>query len=103
MPTLSGVKSTARKALRYTQRTWWLDKKKKLSKWYKSWDLDNSPHIRLHELDLPRATLARLLSIPSMHGDSAGTTESSVTTTQHSPAHAGATRRQSTLRYAARP
>jgi hypothetical protein len=43
--------------------------KTKLSEWYKSWELDYSPHSRIRELDLPRATLARLLSIRSMHGD----------------------------------
>jgi ribonuclease HI len=69
MPTLSGIKSVARKALRSTQRTWWSDKKNKLSKWYKSWKLDYSPRRGPKELDLPRATLAKLLSIRSMHGD----------------------------------
>jgi ribonuclease HI len=69
MPTLSGIKSVARKALRSTQQIWWSDKKNKLSKWYKSWKLDYSPRRGPGELDLPRATLAKLLSIRSMHGD----------------------------------
>jgi ribonuclease HI len=69
MPTLSGIKTIARKTLQHTQQTWWSDKKTKLSKWYKSWDLDYAPRRGPGELDLPRATLARLLSIRSMHGD----------------------------------
>jgi hypothetical protein len=36
MPTLSGIKTDARKALRSTQQIWWSDKKTKLSEWYKS-------------------------------------------------------------------
>ena len=32
MPTLLGIKSIARKALRHTQQIWWLEKKNKLSK-----------------------------------------------------------------------
>jgi ribonuclease HI len=68
MPTLSGIKSIARKALRSTQQIWWSDKRTELSKWYKSWDLDYAPRRGPRELDLPRATLARLLSIRSMHG-----------------------------------
>jgi ribonuclease HI len=69
MPTLSGIKSIARKTLQRTQQIWWSDKKTKLSKWYKSWDLDYAPGSGPKELDLPRATLARLLSIRSRHGD----------------------------------
>jgi hypothetical protein len=69
MPILSGIKSVARKALRSTQLTWWSGKKAKLSKWYKRWDLDYAPRRGPRELDLPRATLARLLSIRSMNGD----------------------------------
>lgn len=69
MPTLSGIKLIARKALRSTHQTWWPDKKTKLLKWYNSWDLDYAPRLGPRELDLPRATLARLLSIRSMHGD----------------------------------
>ena len=69
MPTLSGIKSVARKTLQHTQQTWWSEKKTKLSKWYKSWDLVYAPRSGPKELDLPRATLARLLSIRSRHGD----------------------------------
>ncbi|KAF1924148.1 uncharacterized protein M421DRAFT_8983 [Didymella exigua CBS 183.55] len=36
MPTLSGIKTIARKMLQHTQQTWWSNKKTKLSKWYKS-------------------------------------------------------------------
>ena len=52
-----------------SQQTWWLERKRKLSKWYKSWKLDYTPRRSPDELDLPRATLARLLSIRSSHGD----------------------------------
>ena len=69
MPTLSGIKSVARKTLQHTQQTWWSEKKTKLSKWYKSWDLVYAPRSGPKELDLPRATLARLLSIQSRHRD----------------------------------
>jgi hypothetical protein len=68
IPTLSGIKSVARKALRSTQRTWWSDNKAKLSKWYKNWDLNYAPRRGPRELDLPRATLARLLSTRSTYG-----------------------------------
>ena len=69
IPTLAGIKSIARKALHDTQQTWWSKKKESLSTWYKRWDLDYAPRRGQRELDLPRATLARLLSIRSMHGD----------------------------------
>jgi ribonuclease HI len=69
MPTLSGIKTIARKTLRHTQQAWWSDKKTKLSKWYKSWHLDYATRSSLKELELPRATLARLLSIRTRHGD----------------------------------
>ena len=69
MPTLSGIKTTARKVLHNAQQTWWSKKKGSLSTWYKRWELGYSLHSRLPELDLPRAILARLLAIRSMHGD----------------------------------
>jgi ribonuclease HI len=69
MPTLSGIKTIARKTLRHTQQTWWSEKKTKLSKWYKSWDLDYAPRSSPKELDLPRDVLARMLSIRTRHGD----------------------------------
>ena len=69
MPTLSGIKTMARKTLRRTQQTWWSEKKTKLSKWYKSWDLDYAPRSSPKELDLPRDVLARMLSIRTRHGD----------------------------------
>jgi hypothetical protein len=69
MPTLSGIKLIARKTLRHTQQTWWSEKKNKLSRWYKSWDLDYAPRSSPRELDLLRAALARLLSIRSRHVD----------------------------------
>ena len=69
VPILSGIKKIARKTLRHTQQIWWADKKTKLSKWYKSWDLNYAPCSGPTELDLPRATLARLLFIRSRHGD----------------------------------
>ena len=68
-PTLSGIKTIARKSLRSTREDWWSSKKDKLSKWYKSWNLGYFPRSRPVELDLPRVTLFRLLSIRSMHGD----------------------------------
>ena len=69
MPTLSGIKTIARKTLRHTQQTWWSEKKTKLSKWYKSWDLDYAPRSSPKELDLPRDVLAKMLSIRTRHGD----------------------------------
>jgi ribonuclease HI len=69
MPTLSGIKTVARKVLHDGQQTWWSKKKGSLSTWYKRWELGYSLHRRLPELDLPRAILARLLAIRSMHGD----------------------------------
>ena len=69
MPTLSGIKSIARTTLHHTQRVWWSKNRDKLSEWYKRWDLGYSPRSGPAELDLPRASLARLLSIRSMHGD----------------------------------
>jgi ribonuclease HI len=69
MPTLSGIKSIARQLLHSKQQIWWSTKKGKLSKWYNNWDLEYKPCSGPVELDLPRTTLARLLSIRSMHGD----------------------------------
>jgi hypothetical protein len=69
MPTLSGIKTIARQLLLGTQQMWWLERKRKLSLWYKSWKLDYTPRRSLAELNLPRATLAKLLAIRSRHGD----------------------------------
>jgi len=69
MPTLSGIKSIARQLVHNTHQAWWSNNKSKLSRWYKSWNLDYAPRSGPAELGLPRATLARLLSIRSMHGD----------------------------------
>jgi hypothetical protein len=69
MPTLSGIKSIARQLLQGNQQIWWSAKKRKLSKWYNSWNLEYKPCSGPAELDLPRTTLARLLSIRSMHGE----------------------------------
>ena len=69
MPTLSGIKTTARQLLISTQQKWWSDKRRTLSKWYKGWKLDYAPRRSSAELDLPRAILAKLLSIRSSHGD----------------------------------
>ena len=41
----------------------------KLSKWYKSWNLDYAPRSSPKELDLLRDVLARMLSIRTRHGD----------------------------------
>ena len=69
MPRLSGIKFIARTTLHNMQRVWWSKNRYKLSEWYKRWDLGYSPRSGPAELDLPRASLARLLSIRSMHGD----------------------------------
>jgi hypothetical protein len=61
--TLLGIKSIARQLLHGKQQSWWSNKRRKLSKWYNSWDLAYTPLSGPAELDLPRATLAKLLSI----------------------------------------
>jgi hypothetical protein len=68
-PTLSGIKSIAQQLLHGKQQSWWSNKRKKLSKWYNSWDLAYTPRNRPAKLNLLRATLAKLLSIRSAHGD----------------------------------
>jgi hypothetical protein len=67
-PTVSGIRSIFRNLRRDAQCSWWTKCSTKLSRWYKKWGLSyqvKSPP----ELNLPRATLHRLLAIRSSHGD----------------------------------
>jgi len=67
-PTVSGIRSIYRDLRRQAQRSWWAKCSTKLSAWYKKWHLEY--RVRpLPELDLPRATLHRLLALRSSHGD----------------------------------
>ena len=67
-PTVSGIRSIFRKLRNEAQLSWWTQRSAKLSNWYKKWNLDYKV-TPLLELDLPRATLHRLLAIRSSHGD----------------------------------
>ena len=67
-PTVSGIRSIFRNLRRNAQCSWWTKCSTKLSRWYRKWGLDYQVK-SLPELDLPRATLHRLLAIRSSHGD----------------------------------
>jgi ribonuclease HI len=67
-PTVSGIRSTFRTLRREAQRSWWTSCSTKLSSWYKKWGLEYQVKLP-PELNLPRATLHRLLAIRSSHGD----------------------------------
>ena len=67
-PTVSGIHSVFRELRTAAQHSWWTQRSTKLSRWYKKWNLSYKVK-PLPELDLPRATLHRLLSIRSSHGD----------------------------------
>jgi RNase H len=67
-PTISGIRSTFRTLRREAQRSWWTSCSTKLSRWYKKWGLEYQVKLP-PELNLPRATLHRLLAIRSSHGD----------------------------------
>jgi ribonuclease HI len=102
MLTLSGIKTVARKALRSTQQIWWSDKRPNSRNGTKagSWTTHHTAeyvNLTCREPPWPDCSQSDLCTATSP-----GTTESLITTTQNSPAHAGATRHQSTLRSAAR-
>ena len=67
-PTLSGIKSISRRMKRTAMEGWWAKTSPLLSRQYRKWGLtyEIKP---LPELDLPRATLQRLLAIRTGHGD----------------------------------
>ena len=67
-PTVSGIRSIYRQHRHFAQQAWWEKVSPKLSKWYAKWGLDYKVGLP-KELDLPRATLHRLLAIRSSHGD----------------------------------
>lgn len=67
-PTTSGVRSQARMWKRSAAEIWWAQKEPNLSERYKRWELRYKLG-PLKELDLPRATLHRLLAARSGHGD----------------------------------
>ena len=68
-PTVSGIRSAARSALRAAQHRWWADKSTALSQWYRQWQLPYRPQKEPEELKLPRPVLGRLLAIRTSHGD----------------------------------
>ena len=67
-PTVSGIRSICKDLRLDAQRSWWTKRNTKLSAWYKQWNLEYKVKAP-PELDLPRATLHRLLAIRSAHGD----------------------------------
>jgi hypothetical protein len=67
-PTISGIRSIFRKLRGEARCSWWLKCSANLSKWYKTWRLDYQVQLP-PKLDLPRATLHRLLAIRTSHGD----------------------------------
>jgi hypothetical protein len=67
-PTVSGIRSIFRNLQRDARYSWWTKCSTKLSRWYKKWGLNYQVKLP-PELDLPRATLHRLLAIRSSHGD----------------------------------
>ena len=68
-PTVSGMRTIARRLLRAAQIDWWARERSNLSQWYNQWGLDYDPGKVPEELGLPRAVLARLLALRSSHGD----------------------------------
>jgi ribonuclease HI len=68
-PTVSGVRSIARKLLRATRELWWSEASAKLSERYQTWKLAYDTTKTPPELSLSRPTLARLLAIRTAHGD----------------------------------
>jgi hypothetical protein len=67
-PTVSGIRSVFYVLRKEAQLSWWAQSSTKLSNEYKKWNLEYRV-TPLPELDLPRATFHRLLSIRSSHGD----------------------------------
>lgn len=67
-PTVSGIRSVFYDLRKEAQLSWWAQSSTKLSNGYKKWNLEYRV-TPLPELDLPRATLHRFLSIRSSHGD----------------------------------
>lgn len=67
-PTVSGIRTLARKQVSQAQATWWGIASRKLSRWYNGWKLPYTIK-ELPELSLPRPILHRLLAIRTNHGD----------------------------------
>ena len=67
-PTVTGLRTDARTQMYGAQLDWWKDKRPKLSKWYKKWELPYST-TSPEELTLSRPILAKLLAIRTKHGD----------------------------------
>ena len=51
-PTVSGMRTIARRILRNVQRDWWSQRRANLSKWYNRWNLDYN-HQSLHVVAKP--------------------------------------------------
>jgi ribonuclease HI len=67
-PTICGIRSVANRLRRDAAQNWWSKVSPILSQRYKKWDLPYAVKPP-PELDLPRATLHRLLAIRTGHGD----------------------------------
>lgn len=67
-PTVSGIRSIARKLVKEAQLKWCAGKYPRTSLWYQSWSLPYRVKPQ-PELELPRATLHRLLALRTSHGD----------------------------------
>ena len=68
-PTVSGMRTIARRMLGDARRSWWTQKQANLSQWYNQWSLDYNPGKAPEELSLPRAVLSRFLALRTSHGD----------------------------------
>lgn len=68
-PTLSGIRSIAKRKLRSIRLEWWTTKGRKLSQWYRDWGLGYDTHKAPKELSLPRNVLQRLIALRTTHGD----------------------------------
>ena len=67
-PTVTGIRSIAKRYLQSAKTEWWAIKKQKLSRWYRDWDLTYDTKAP-PELALPRHTLQRLIATRTNHGD----------------------------------
>jgi ribonuclease HI len=68
LPTVSGIRSQARALRSAAINSWWYHNQTSLSNRYRRWSLDYSVRAP-KELELPRATLHRLMAIRSGHGN----------------------------------
>ena len=68
-PTVSGIRTAARRQVELARQAWWKKANTGLSEWYRQWQLPYTTTKSPVELTLPRRVLSHFLAIRTTHGD----------------------------------